>query len=61
LTAERRFIKTGPAREDRVAVISGVSAGEQVIATGQLKLNPGATIRIDNTQPLKPIEPRPKQ
>jgi len=61
LTAERRFIKTGPVREDRVAIISGVSAGEQVVTTGQLKLNPGASIRIDNTQPLKPVEPRPKQ
>ncbi len=61
LTAERRFVKTGPMREDRVAIISGVSAGEQVIATGQLKLNPGAGIRIDNAQPLKPVEPRPKQ
>ena len=61
LTVERRFIKTGPVREDRVAIISGISSGEQVISTGQLKLNPGASIRIDNTQPLKPVEPRPKQ
>jgi membrane fusion protein (multidrug efflux system) len=61
LTVERRFIKTGPAREDRVAIISGISSGEQVISTGQLKLNPGASIRIDNAQPLKPVEPRPKQ
>ena len=29
--------------------------------TGQLKLNPGASIRIDNTQPLNRPEARPKQ
>jgi len=61
LVAERRFVKTGPAREDRVVILSGVATGEQVITTGQLKLNPGAAIRIDNTQPLSRPEERPKQ
>jgi membrane fusion protein, multidrug efflux system len=61
LVAEKRFVRTGQAREDRVAVLSGVTAGEQVVTTGQLKLNPGAAIRIDNTQPLTPPEERPKQ
>ena len=28
-------------REDRVAITSGLEAGEQVVTTGQLKLNPG--------------------
>ena len=54
-------MKTGEAREDRVAIVSGVGAGEQVVTTGQLKLNPGAAIRIDNTQPLSRPEVRPKQ
>jgi hypothetical protein len=31
------------------------------VSTGQLKLNPGASIRIDNTQPLNRPEARPKQ
>ena len=61
LTADRRFIKTGQARDDRVAVISGIAAGEEVVTTGQLKLNPGAAIRIDNAQPLARPEERPKQ
>lgn len=61
LVAERRFVKTGDTREDRVAIISGIAAGEQVVTTGQLKLNPGAAIRIDNTQPLSRPEERPKQ
>jgi membrane fusion protein, multidrug efflux system len=61
LIAERRFVKTGEMREDRVAIASGVAAGEMVVTTGQLKLNPGASIHIDNSQPLVRPEPRPRQ
>jgi membrane fusion protein (multidrug efflux system) len=60
LVAERRFVKTGQARGDRVAILSGVEEGEQVVTTGQLKLNPGAAIRIDNSQPLVRPEERPR-
>jgi membrane fusion protein (multidrug efflux system) len=48
-------------REDRVAIASGVAAGEMVVTTGQLKLNPGASIHIDNSQPLVRPESRPRQ
>jgi len=61
LIADRRFVKTGAVREDRVAILSGLEAGEQVVTTGQIKLNPGASIRIDNTQPLNRSGERPKQ
>jgi membrane fusion protein (multidrug efflux system) len=61
LIAERRFVKIGQAREDRVAITEGLVAGEDVVTTGQIKLNPGASIRIDNTQPLTRPEDRPKQ
>jgi membrane fusion protein, multidrug efflux system len=61
LVAERRFVRTGPARDDRVVIHSGLAAGEQVVTTGQIKLNPGASIRIDNTQPLDRPADRPKQ
>jgi membrane fusion protein (multidrug efflux system) len=61
LVAERRFVKTGQAREDRVAIVEGLKAGEEVVTTGQLKLNPGATIRIDNAQLLVRPEERPKE
>ena len=54
-------MKTGQARDDRVAIISGINAGDEVVTTGQLKLNPGAAIRIDNAQPLSRPEERPKQ
>jgi membrane fusion protein, multidrug efflux system len=61
LVAERRFVKTGQARDDRVAIIEGIEAGDEVVTTGQLKLNPGAAIRIDNDQPLVRPEARPKE
>lgn len=61
LVAERRFVRTGQAREDRVAISEGIKQGDQVITTGQLKLTPGAAIRIDNSQPLNRPEERPKQ
>jgi membrane fusion protein (multidrug efflux system) len=61
LVAERRFVKTGQVRDDRVAIASGLAAGEQVVTTGQIKLNPGASIRIDNTQPLNRAGELPKQ
>jgi len=61
LIADRRFVKTGPVREDRVAISSGLQAGEEVVTTGQIKLNPGASIRIDNSQPLTRPEDRPRQ
>jgi membrane fusion protein (multidrug efflux system) len=57
---ERRFVTTGQTREDRVAITSGLSSGEEIVTTGQLKLNPGASIRIDNSQVPKAPAERPK-
>ena len=61
LTAERRFVRVGPTEGDRVAILEGVKAGEQVVTSGQLKLQPGATIKIDNTGALKAPAELPKQ
>jgi membrane fusion protein (multidrug efflux system) len=61
LVVERRFVKSGQVREDRVAILSGLKAGEQVVTTGQLKLDNGSRVRIDNSQALKPPAQRPMQ
>ncbi len=61
LIAERRFVKTGQARDDRVTIVSGIQVGDEIVTTGQLKLNPGAVIRVDNAQPLVRPEERPKE
>jgi len=37
-----------------VVVSKGLQAGEQVVTAGQLKLTPGAAIRIGQDQALKP-------
>ncbi len=57
---ERRFVTTGQVRGDLVAITSGLKAGEQVVTTGQLKLNNGSRVRIDNSQALKPPPELPK-
>ena len=54
-------MKTGQVREDRVAITSGLKAGEQVVTTGQIKLNNGGRVKIDNSQELKPPAERPMQ
>lgn len=61
LTVERRFVRVGPTQGDRVAILEGVSAGEEVVTSGQLKLQPGAAVKIDNTEALKPPAVLPKQ
>ncbi len=53
LEAERRFVKVGELRDDRVAVLEGLKEGEQVVTVGQLKLRPGSSIRVDNTVKLE--------
>ncbi len=58
---ERRFVRTGETHEDRVAITSGVKAGELVVSEGQLKLQPGARVRIDRKAGLVPPPVLPKE
>ena len=46
---------------ERMIADGRVKIGDEVVTTGQLKLNPGAAIRVDNGQPLVRPEERPKQ
>jgi len=61
LKAVRRFVRVGPNRGDRVAILEGIKAGEEVVTSGQLKLQPDSPIEVDNSERLKaPAElPRP--
>ena len=61
LTAERRFVRVGPSEGDRVAILEGVKPGEQVVTSGQLKLQPGAIIKVDNAGALKTPAELPRQ
>ncbi|MBK5002216.1 efflux RND transporter periplasmic adaptor subunit [Pseudomonas sp. S31] len=53
LTAEQRTVRTGERRDGLVVVSEGLRAGEQVVTAGQLKLSPGAAIRIGKDQALE--------
>jgi multidrug efflux pump subunit AcrA (membrane-fusion protein) len=61
IKVERRFVRVGPSQGDRVAILEGIKVGEEVVTGGQLKLQPGATIKIDNKDALKPPARLPKQ
>lgn len=61
LTAERRFVRIGATQGDRISIVEGVKAGEEVVTSGQLKLQQGADIKIDNVGALKPPAELPKQ
>lgn len=48
-TARQMFVKTRPAKGDRIAITDGVKAGETVVIAGQLKLRNGSPVKIDNS------------
>jgi RND family efflux transporter MFP subunit len=61
LIVERRFVRLGEARGDRVAVLEGASAGERVVTSGQIKLQNNSPVTIDPAGALPlPAQP-PKQ
>jgi membrane fusion protein, multidrug efflux system len=61
LTVERRVVRTGDTREDRVAIAEGVAPGEIIVSEGQVKLQAGARVRIGPAARLEPPALRPKE
>jgi membrane fusion protein (multidrug efflux system) len=58
----QQFVKLGPARGDQVAVLAGVSPGDEVVTSGVFKLRSGAAVRVDNTvQPANDPAPVPEE
>jgi RND family efflux transporter MFP subunit len=59
--AERRFVRVGETRGERVSVLEGVSAGELVVTSGQIKLQPNGPIVIDDSAglPTPAVTPKP--
>jgi multidrug efflux system membrane fusion protein len=55
---KRTFVTTGAHFDNKVAVLSGVKPGDQVVASGQLKLTDGAAV-IPGADTLKapPVVP----
>lgn len=53
LTVNRRYVQTGLSIDGLVEITSGLEAGEQVVVAGQLKLQNGSRVVINNTVELK--------
>jgi membrane fusion protein, multidrug efflux system len=58
LTAVRTFVRTGNRVNGRAEILSGLKAGDRVVAVGQLKLQSGAAVTI-STDPLPPVPASP--
>ena len=52
LKAYRQYVTVGERRGGEVAITSGLKAGDQVVTTGQLKLQNGTQVAIDNSVEL---------
>ena len=52
LVANQKFVSTGQARGDQISVTKGLNAGEVVVTSGQLKLNNGTPVIINNAVQL---------
>src|SRR5271169_3702408 len=54
LKAVRTPVKTGARWDDKVAILSGLKPGEQVVAAGQVKLQNGVQVAITGSLPPQP-------
>lgn len=57
----QQFVKLGGSRGDQVAILSGVSAGDEVVTSGVFKLRNGAAVVVNNkVQPSNKRAPKPE-
>jgi membrane fusion protein (multidrug efflux system) len=60
LIAKQTVVTTGETRGDQIAVLTGLKEGDEVVTTGQLKLQNGAHVAVDNAiLPSNDPNPRP--
>ena len=52
LNVYRRYVKVGERRGDEVAILDGLKPNELIVTSGQLKLQNGTHIVIDNSAEL---------
>lgn len=52
---ERRYVTTGNRRDNEVAIVDNLKAGEMVVTSGQLKLDDGVRVIINNSVQLPPL------
>jgi membrane fusion protein (multidrug efflux system) len=60
LTVTQAFVTTGEKRGDQVVILKGIKKGDRVVTSGQLKLQNGSMVAIDNTiVPTDEVAPMP--
>lgn len=60
LAARQAFVVTGPTRGDQIAVFEGIKEGDTVVTAGQLKIQNGTALTINNSvQPTNDPKPKP--
>jgi membrane fusion protein, multidrug efflux system len=60
MIVERRFVRVGAARGERVSIADGVKPGEQVVTSGQIKLQPNSPVTVAAAGELTPPAETPK-
>ena len=62
LVAQQKFVTTGDTRGDQIAVLGGVKEGDVIVSAGQLKLQNGTPLMINNaSQPTNNPRPAPTE
>ena len=57
----QQIVRLGPARGDQVAVLSGVTPGDEVVTSGVFRLRNGAAVQINNkVKPANNSVPKPE-
>lgn len=60
LIARQTFVTTGPTRGDQIAVLTGIKEGDVVVTAGQMKLQAGTPLVVNNSlQPSMNPSPKP--
>lgn len=55
-TVEQRLVRIGGTKGDRVGVLEGIRAGEEIVALGAFKLRNGAAVEINNSYEQAPFD-----
>jgi membrane fusion protein, multidrug efflux system len=57
----QQVVKLGAARGDQIAVLSGISPGDEIVTSGVFKLRNGAAVAVNNkVQPANSAAPKPE-
>lgn len=62
LVVRQVFVTPGPTRGDQVAILKGLTEGDEVVTTGQIKLRNGTAVAVNNAvQPSNDVNPTPQE